>query len=791
MGPGPSFPELPLFKKTLIAIVAVIVIVVAGAVALVAFVDADRFKPRIVQAVADRYQRTLVIDGRLSLSVFPRLALGVPATTLSEPRSSTEAARLGSARVSVALLPLVRGAIVADTIRLDGLSARIERRADGSTSIDDLLGRTAASTAAKPSPDGSTAEPGAGSPLSSLDIGGLVVTDARLVIDEGKAGGTTTVDRLNLETGRISSQGTTPVSLSLAFTRTEPKAAGEIDVKGDAVIDLDARRFGVRKLEGRLRATAGSQVIEQGRLSLAALDLDPARATIALTSLALNATGKSGPDPFDVTISVPKLAIADAAASGETAGATVKLGGASALEARVEASGLGGRSDALSIARLAIEATSVQGARRLAVKLATPVAADLTAGQWRLSALAGDLAVDDPRLPAKSARVALAGQASADTRREQVRADLAAKGEGTELAAKIAVDGFATPKIGVDVRGDRLDLDRFLPPAGGAAAPPTTAAPAASKAGATAASEPLDLGGLKTLNLDAKLAIGHLRARGLTAADVGITVKAAGGRLDAAPISAALYNGRLAGRATVQAGAAPAANRIDAAADLLGIAIGPLLKDLSDDALLEGRGDVKLNLQSTGGTVADLKRRLQGRAVVALRDGAIRGINLAETLRQARSLLQGGASPESRRSDDSKKTDFTSLDVTATITDGVARSDDLDVKSPLLRIGGEGSADLVASRLDYTVRASVVGTGSGQGGRDLEALRGVTIPVRLTGSFDDPSWQIDWATAGREALKSRAAAELKERLQTDERVEKAKDKVRDRVGDALKGLFNR
>ena len=40
-------------------------------------------------------------------------------------------------------------------------------------------------------------------------------------------------------------------------------------------------------------------------------------------------------------------------------------------------------------------------------------------------------------------------------------------------------------------------------------------------------------------------------------------------------------------------------------------------------------------------------------------------------------------------------------------------------------------------------------------------MRGVTIPVRLTGPFDQLDWQIDWETAGKEALKSRAKEEIR------------------------------
>ena len=281
-----------------------------------------------------------------------------------------------------------------------------------------------------------------------------------------------------------------------------------------------------------------------------------------------------------------------------------------------------------------------------------------------------------------------------------------------------------------------------------------------------------------------------MQARGIKATDLNVVMKAAKGKLDVAPISAALYGGRLAAKAGVKAGATPAGNRIDASVDLTGIAIGPLLKDVADKDLLEGRGNVKLVLDTGGAGVQAMKRGLDGTAAVDLRDGAIKGINLGETIRSARSLLQGGQS-ETRAADASKKTDFTAMTVSFVIKDGIATSNDLDLRSPLIRVGGEGRADIGASRLDYTVRASVVATSSGQGGKELADLNGVTIPVRLAGPFDNLGWEIDWQTAGKEALKSRATSELKERLKTDELEQKAKEKLGDKLGDSLKGLFKR
>lgn len=774
-----------MLRKTLIGVAILLAVLVVAAIALVALVDVNRFKPRIEQFVQDRYQRSLRIDGDLGLSVFPRIALSLPRSSLSERGGAGEAASLAGARVSVAVMPLLRGEIVADRVTVDGLKAVVERRADGSLSIDDLVAPAPAAPPAPPAP-ATPAEPSGG--LPRLDIGGIALGNAQVVFRDLQARNTITVSGLNLKTGRIANQVTTPVSLALAFSTTSPAARGELELAGEAQLDLDLGRFGVKDLSATLKAVAGTTSLDAARLRLASLGFDPKKMTIDLSGLDLEAKGKLDVDPFELRVAAPRLALTESSAAGEALRATVKLSGRQAVDARMEATGLGGSSNALTVASLAVDATTKQGERTVQAKLASPAKANLPAGTFELPALAGTVVINDPAIPEKTAAVELGGSLSADTRKEMLKASLNAKAPGTNLAAKLDVDGFAKPKVGFDLTADKLDADRYFPaPAGAGPKPPAAGGGATGAGGASAGDAPVDLSALADLNLDGKVSIGQLQARGIKASDLRVTMKAANGQLSVSPMTAALYGGRLAATATVKAGAKPASNRIDAGADLTGISIGPLLKDVADKDLLEGRGNLKLKLDGEGGTVNAIKRSLDGTAALALRDGAIKGINLGETIRTTRSLLQGGGTPETRASDATKKTDFTELSVSFVIRDGIASSNDLDAKSPLLRLAGEGRADLVASRLDYTVRASVVGTSTGQGGKELEELRGVTIPVRLAGPFDQLDWQIDWETAGKDALKSRAKAELRERLKTDDIEGKAKEKI----GDALKGLFKR
>jgi len=106
-----------------------------------------------------------------------------------------------------------------------------------------------------------------------------------------------------------------------------------------------------------------------------------------------------------------------------------------------------------------------------------------------------------------------------------------------------------------------------------------------------------------------------------------------------------------------------------------------------------------------------------------------------------------------------KKTDFSELNATFAIKDGVAVNEDLDMKSPLLRVGGGGKVDIGAGSMDYTTRVSVVGTLKGQDGRTVDQLRGVTVPVKVSGHSTDWPGISTGTVAAQEALKSQVTAE--------------------------------
>jgi AsmA protein len=472
----------------------------------------------------------------------------------------------------------------------------------------------------------------------------------------------------------------------------------------------------------------------------------------------------------------------------------------------------GGAPIAFDIASVRIERSSV-AYRDLAseqeialsdIDLSSGRVADRASGKLKLSVqakgrnpdldaklqLAGDYKID---LPAKTYEVsgldlrlagiaaqkkldlAMTGSVKADAAKETLAADLKTKFDESTIQAKFGLAKFSAPAYTFDVDIDKLNVDRYMPQADGK--PAAKGAPA--KPGAQQET-PVDLSALKGLNANGKLHVGALQVRGLKLADVRADVKAANGRADIAPHSANLYEGRVAGALSLQADG----NRIALKEDLSGIAIGPLLRDVAQKDMLEGKGNIALDVNAAGPTVEAMKRALAGSARVQLKDGAYKGFNLAEALRKAKAAL-GGSREEKAAAGETKQTDFSEMSASFAIKNGVAHNEDLEVKAPLFRIGGRGDIDIGNSRLDYTTKATVVGTSKGQGGAELEQLSGLTVPVKLSGPFDDIKYDVQYGAVASDLAKSKAGEKVKENL------EKNRDKIEERLGDKLKGLLGR
>ena len=351
--------------------------------------------------------------------------------------------------------------------------------------------------------------------------------------------------------------------------------------------------------------------------------------------------------------------------------------------------------------------------------------------------------------------------------------DVVVKLDDSTIKAKFT----AAEPYELDASIDKINLDRYLGAEEKQAAAPQKPSPKAE------ADTPVDLSALKSINAKGRIQVGALEVRGLKLADVNAQLNAQNGRVTVAPHSAKLYEGSISGEVTVDANK----NHVSLKEQLQNVAVGPILRDFAQQDRLEGKGNITLDVTTAGQTVNAMKHALGGTAKVELRDGAIKGINLGEIIRKGRSLFSGGGSQSAAQGqsadDKTQKTDFSELSASFTIKNGVAHNEDLDAKSPLFRLGGAGDINIGTSSLDYLAKASIVATGQGQGGAERDRLAGLTVPVKLSGTFDDLKYQVDYRAMAGQAAKSEVGEKIKERLE---------DKLKDeKVRDKLKGLLGR
>jgi AsmA protein len=483
-----------------------------------------------------------------------------------------------------------------------------------------------------------------------------------------------------------------PPRVRLAGASVERAEIAYRDEASGRSVEVRDLNFKAGRLDGAQPAPVELSLAVRGREPLldvkasaaGAIKLDLAKPEIVFDAFKAQAAGRIDRDTLAAVLSAPKLEITPVRASGADVTGSVKISGPQRkLDAIVRIAAVEGSARALSIPKLAFEANGLAGGIRLSAKAEATVKADLA--------------------------------------KERLEADLAAKLDESAIKAKLGLTKFAPLAATFDLAVDRIDLDRYFPPTKGPADPNAR----------------IELAALKGPTVTGKAQIGALTARRVNLQNVKAEVKLNNGRLDVAPHSAALYGGTLAGNASVDA----ASNRITLKENVQGVQIGPLLRDAAQQDRLEGRVNVNLDVAMTGTSAAALKRSMGGTARVELREGAVKGINLAEAIQDVRSVL---GSKSAKANDPGKRTDFSEITGSFKIKNGIARNDDLQGKAPLLRLAGAGDVDIGGSRVDYTARVSLVATSKGQGGRDLTQLVGVTVPVKLTGALEKPDVSIDF-----------------------------------------------
>lgn len=364
--------------------------------------------------------------------------------------------------------------------------------------------------------------------------------------------------------------------------------------------------------------------------------------------------------------------------------------------------------------------------------------------------------------PAKQAQLTLRTQVTLAGNSVELR-NFDLKFDDSRLTGSFAITDLQKLALRFDLALDKFDLDRYVP----AAAPPSKDKVADAKsAAAQKAAEPVEipLAALRLIDADGKLRIGSLKSFGIRSSDVSIQISAHKGVITLGPNTAKLYGGNYRGRTVLNvAGKTP---QLQFDEKLEKVQLGPFLSDAQLFNYFSGEANLALKLSAAGHDATRIKQSLNGNVSVAVRDGAIDGIDLEKMEKQIKEVKNraGGnlaqlakALPE-LKPEKNDKTKFTKLGATAAVTNGIVANNDLAIEAPHVRVAGSGKISLPADTFDsYVLRVS-------------------DVPLVITGPLTAPKIRPDWNAITKSAIQEKK----------EEKKEELKQKGREKLRDLLK-----
>ncbi|MGP3790039.1 AsmA family protein [Pseudomonas sp. B392_1p] len=730
-----------------IIFLGLLLILVGLGFALTHWFDPNDYKDEIRQLARDKANLELTLNGDIGWSLFPWLGLELHQTTLASAQTPQQPfAELRMLGLSVRVLPLLRKEVQMSDIRIDGLNLTLQRDEQGHGNWENI-GQPAKDSAGDDTPVAQStppepaegAEDNAALPIQ-LDIDSLKVNDARFSYHDAQTGQQFSAESIQLETDAIREGASIPLKLSAFFGTNQPVMRARTEVRGNLRFDTALQRYQLENL--RLTGEASGEPLNAKTVTFSA----------------------QGELLVDL-----EAQIAEWNSLKFSANQLHALGDLKVRELDDEAQISGG----LSIAAFNLR-DFLEGLGQTLPEMADANALGRLEMSTRLSGTPNSILMEELRL----------------------------KLDDTTLTGNVAVADFSTLALRAQLKGDRMDLDRYLPPKSEADSA-STARQAEVKSSSQAAGDgnsplpnaptqqawsdapilPMDL--LRQLDFQLAVNFGELVFDKHPITNASLDTQGKDGLITLKALHADLYNGQV-----------DASGKVDVRNALPQLAIASTISKLPADKFIQldnqpspikGLLDFKADFSTRGNSQKSWVDNLNGKADFLVSDGVLVDANLDQYLCRAIATLNRKALSKELRNRD---TAFEELRGNLVVTNGVANNPDFKASIPGLAISGNGSLDLRVLGLDYHIGILIKGDQ-----REMpdpacqvnERYVGLEWPLRCRGPLElgAKACRIDQDGLGKIAGKL-AGEKLTEKLD-----EKLGDKVSPELKDALKGLFKR
>ena len=230
-----------MLRLILIPLSIVLLLLVAAVILVPVLLDKEELLELASEVLYEETGATLDVAGDIGLTLFPTVGISLAGAGLTMPGSAQPDLQARSLEIGVQFIPLLFGNVHINTIRLDGMTARIESApeqaaVDSGKLSDEQLDAFYATRrkAMRKADDVAGAELALAVPLA-LEVKHLVITDSRLELVDPAAHKSTVIELVRLETTGLNLDGK-PIPLELQL-----RVPGEqvIDVALDGNISLD------------------------------------------------------------------------------------------------------------------------------------------------------------------------------------------------------------------------------------------------------------------------------------------------------------------------------------------------------------------------------------------------------------------------------------------------------------------------------------------------------------------------------------------------------------------------
>ena len=738
------------FGKILgLVVLGLLLIIVALGFALTHLFDPNDYKDEIQKLARDKANLELRLNGDIGWSLFPWLGLELTDATLASADSPEKPfANLRLLGLSVRVLPLLYKEVQMSDIRVDGLDLTLQRDAKGHGNWEGI-GQPAKPATSAPTPQASTdrqKQPAAqsadesGKPVK-LDIDSLTISNSRVAYQDAKSGQQFSAEGIELSTGAIREGADIPLKLLAFLGSNQPVMRAKTELQGLLRFDRALKRYQLQDI--KLAGEASGEPLNGKTLTFASqgqLLLDQSAQVAEWTGIKLSANQLRA---------LGELKLRDLDKSPQLEGS-------------------------LSLAQFNLR-EFLEG-----VGVALPAMRDSnTLTRFELSS----------RLAGTPNSVQLN--------------DLVLKLDDSTFNGSLALNDFAKQALRAQLKGDKLDLDRYLPPqdkqadagaarknevkdtVAAAGKSGTTALPGAPTQQAWSSKPLLPQETLRKLDVEADISLGQLTLSKLPIEDAHTTLSAKAGLIDLKQLRGDLYGGEFSARA--QLDARPAIALLTASQQLKRIPVEKLIESQGEKAPLRGQLDLNADLRTQGNSEKAWIEALNGTASFSLSDGVLVDANLEQQLCQGIATLNRKSLSSEPRG---KDTPFEELHGNLKFTNGVASNPDLKARIPGLTVNGNGDLDLRVLGMDYRVGIVIEGDKSAMPDPACQVNQryvGLEWPLRCRGPLElgAKACRLDQNGLGKIAAKL-AGDKLSEKLE-----EKLGDKVSPELKDALKGLFKR